>query len=570
MSSSTSYSVCPEHKGHTSFRSITPEKTDQIANVTDSPDGLCTDDSIVTLFNQGVPLNRQRNAFLPSVSLPPEVLAMIFEYACYESDDEGPMAEIDRHWNQSRGPVNAHAVTPLFIGKVCSTWRNIALGASQLWASVKIFVNDKHADMLAAKLSFWLSKSAQRPLTVKLIDDCCDDVTSTAVIDILVAHAHRLHTIDLFVPIAWEPALIRIANCVPFLTRLTLRMPDQFYPIVESVNMFANAPQLREVRLFDYLCGYLSEDVSLPLAQLESLEGKYNDVDDYLETLLLCPRLRRSVFSEPGWSAESYRLPQTTHIALEVLELNILSLRYLQELLEALTLPALHSFVLWNHSKEQYKFIPLMLPFLSCSAGTLETLYLCDMIPAEEELIVCLRALPRLRKLVLQVHYQRLKKMPLTDRVLDLTNPTKHGGLGGVGRRLMEHQAEMENAICVGVREDESGGGLCLVPNLETFYYEGEISFTPHTLVEFLVARWRGSSSGCASSLGTEDPHIEGPGAQKADERLLPGLSAVPVVRLRSARFKTSEIEFEDPDAVVLQELRLEGMQLEFLEYGTS
>ncbi|KAF8197029.1 hypothetical protein BJ912DRAFT_1056120 [Pholiota molesta] len=153
----------------------------------------------------------------------------------------------------------------------------------------------------------------------------------------------------------------------------------------------------------------------------------------------------------------------------------------------------------------------------------------------------------------------------LSQRTLDLMNPTKYEQLECGGIEQLNGQGGEDETGTAGL--NEGSNRHCLVPNLETFEYEGEIDFTSHALVEFLVARWRGRSnpSCCTSVLDLESP----PRQLETSLELLPPNVDVPSARLRSATFNIREhIQFGDADAEVIQELRLEGMHLEFPGYS--
>jgi hypothetical protein len=339
------------------LRSITPEKADRIVNI-------------------NVLYTRQRNALVPAVNLPPEILTTIFEFACCP-DDGHWLANVDlnqKNSDRDQCSVSACAVTPLFIGAICSAWRSIAWGTPQLWESITLLYNDDTAETLAEMLDYWLSKSGELPLSVTLVEDDSRTVNAESfeVIDVIAAYARRLRALDLFLPERWGPALARVARCTPLLTRLTLCMPDNADQY-NHFTTFADAPQLRELTL----SRISTADVALPWAQLESLrvDWGYDDVSELVETLRLCPRLRRfSVFlGNLSWEAPPYVLLR--HTALEALDITGYYEKSHAELFKVLELPALRSFVLHINifsrgPREWSSWLPSL---LSHVADTLET-----------------------------------------------------------------------------------------------------------------------------------------------------------------------------------------------------
>ncbi|KAF8183676.1 hypothetical protein BJ912DRAFT_545533 [Pholiota molesta] len=448
----------------------TPKQACQIADL--DADIQRTDDHINALIERRATLSKKRNALVSAVNLPPEALVTIFSFVCYPTDWEHNDYSIIGLIHESFWPISTLmqyncgcTTTPSLIGAVCSAWRNIAMETSQLWSNTKITFNNTYASSVAqaAKLRYWISKSGQRPLTVSLVEECDEEdedrgIWCTNVLDVLEKYAHRLQTLDMFLPEAWKlkPAIMaRIANHLPLLTSVTLR-PGTDLQGMQNFNLFAHAPQLREVRLFD--CS--TATVSLPLAQLERLEvvagGSFNKVHECLHRLRLCPRLRSYTTNINGKVLNfAPVLPPMTHTKLEVIELMDRSVTQadIHALLGALTLPMLRSFSLYIRAKDPLTGTPSLLPFLSRSSGKLETLCLAGQMPLEEQLLGCLQVLPQLRKLVLNNGSH--KNTVLTQRTLDRMNPTKYGAA------------------------NEKGARRCLAPILETFYYHGPIEPTP-------------------------------------------------------------------------------------------
>lgn len=509
----------------------------------------------IELRRQRALLGRKLNSFVPAVDLPPEILTTIFEFACCSIEDEIFNANIEKP-SSDDDPDNALAGTPLLIAKVCSVWRNIALSASHLWTNVIIYYEDERDENQAAMLKCWLSKSGERPLDVQIIQQGSLMVTEyTEVIDVLVEYGHRLRSLDLFLPTEWESAVIKIADCVPLLTHLTLRLPDfEDDPYIQHLDMFANAPQLREVTLI----GYSAAEVSLPWAQLESLESRYGSEFECVERLRLCQRLRRCIIA--GMSRTATQSAPVTHTALEELEVSSHDEGPLPELFKALELPALRSFVLQLGDPYLFEWSSWLPSFLARVAGTLEALTLpAPYASPLEELLVTLRVLPKLRKLVLlNAHSGRADEVKLTQKALDLLNPKKYEGkLGCEEAGQLDSQGDEDRAGILG--PDENGNRHCLLPNLETFKYKGPIDFTPHDLVEFLSSRWSGPFA---------RGEVEGQPKMRITNEPVPSRAgALLGMRLRSATFKTStQIQFKGADAAAIKRLRLEGMHLEFLK----
>ena len=516
----------------TVLRNMGIDKADQVAYI--DAEISRTEDDIVSLVRQRAMLKRRRNALSPAVNLPPEILSLIFEFACL------PVAggNIDLGGTKFGAAnlglsVGIGAVTPLFIGTICSAWRKVAQSSSQLWNTVTVYLDNQHSDAQASLLKSWLQNSAQRPLSIKLIedehtdneDDWCIDVTSTAIIDILTAHSRQWHTIDFFLPSTWKPALSRVRHNLSLLTNATFRVAEGS-PSISRLDAFALAPRLREVSLI----GFSIEDMVLPWIQLERINGEYLSVGECLDALRLCPGLRSAIFEQVCVGQIPFSSHPIHHENLEVLELTLPDTTWQPpSIIGAMTLPNLKELVL---SLPDSELLLQTIPHLVRRSGCqLRHLHFVGIIPLEHELIECLKEVSMLE-------------------VLLLVNPSMDRG-GVLTRRFWEH---------LNPRRGNEGGeeGVpngCLLPRLKKFVYHGLIDFSTHSLIQCLVDRWRISGSQTLddnSSMVVKDN--------------LTAYSGGVVSQLHSVEFTTPKrIHFDDTDSKTLRELIKEGMQLEFL-----
>ncbi|KAF9484583.1 hypothetical protein BDN70DRAFT_872362 [Pholiota conissans] len=569
-------------------RTITPERADQVAVI--DAEIMHADDVISRYSDYRRALCRHRNSLLPSINLPQEILEMIFEWARH------PIEDCDLFFKALPEPGNIaknnerEPVTPFVIASVCSAWRNIVLGASQLWSNIEIAVSEKGSKKQAELFSYWISKTGQRPLTVtlllkspkeKLDDDDSDSfdthedvyILSTAVIDILVPHAHRLHAFELFVPWSWNRVLPQIASSANQLKKLTLRLVGSHDDFVDQVDLFASLPHLTDVVLSDYLF----RNVTLPLTQIESLELEFSGVHQCFEVLQLCPHLRTFMFDLVflGHDDDSDDIPidptSITHKSLESIRLRVNVESELARFFKPLKLPALRFLTSWIDIKGHYypgRSIPSLLPLIARSKCKLESLSLVGTTPPYD-LAECLHAIPSLRELQLydpQEDMKDLKRDPVDQRLLDLMNPKNFPGVGnGVGPLVQTRRRAKQRNNSETPGEDlvyQRGSTTCLGSNLETILFRGKLSIKKYRdLVEFLAYRWYGPSA------DLEIQPAKRPTKRSTGKRA--SQVAASTVRLRSATFINTMdgLELQDDDVAVLLKLKEAGMHVELLGY---
>ncbi|KAF9484557.1 hypothetical protein BDN70DRAFT_872336 [Pholiota conissans] len=524
-----------ENHTHTTpshYHGISPKTAIQIAQLDSEVHKTTVDQHAIVkaLIEQSTGLSRRRNALLPAVNLPPEILVTIFEFACCPSDEDGRYSTIiTAHFWRSSGSSEEHNLPyrtsvpgPLYISQVCSVWRNVAIDTSQLWDSIQLEVNFKRAKKQAAVLRYWLSKSGQRPLTVGLTEDpavCVDSYDMpTAVIDVLRPYVHRVETAELLMTEEWEEALRYIGGCASLLTTLTL---DRLYDSsAADCVYFFGAPRLRYISLI----GYDPHDVELPDNQIETLSVENFEYEIALLTALVqFPKLcHYSLNASAPLNPPLYSL---THNTLQSLELNFDEVEGVVANLCRLILPALYSFKIRVCIGAPLTVI--MLPFFVRTASTLRTLHLGGAQIPEDNLVKVLRVLPGLLDLSLQY----LKDQDISQHFLSLMNPKECSRID-------------QDRPIIGAAKSERRRSL--VPDLNTFSCGANV-VDSHALVEFLADRWNDERRG--------------------GEAHLAGRLNTSVARLRTATFTGSRIHLKDEDVVVLHRLRMEGMQVKIGNY---
>ena len=89
------------------------------------------------------------------------------------------------------------SVTPLFIGSICSQWREVAWAAPLLWNTILLHISRKHH---GAQLSDRLLKARSAPLKIKLIAEDDAHCEYEAIMRILVTRTLYWLTFDSLLP----------------------------------------------------------------------------------------------------------------------------------------------------------------------------------------------------------------------------------------------------------------------------------------------------------------------------------------------------------------------------------
>jgi F-box-like len=373
---------------------------------------------LAQLVRQRVPLKRKINArFSPVLQLPVEITSEIF-MTCF--------------------PPNAWELwgskTPLDLGKVCSTWRDIAWSMPWLWNTVSLSVphlSPTHTEMLDE----WLFRSGQLPLSIRLkVKFGFDSKACSAGV----------------YPSPMLCAMDAIARFSTRLRNVDLCIPDLLCDRLSSI--FHAAPLLHDIKLK----GFYPKTVALPVSQLTRLRLNPTTFEECLEVLASSPQLIYCTFEEIlcsdvrnpspilAPSLESLEVISSTHIALS-------------ELLDNLLIPAARelAFHVTGNIFPDWSFISL----IARSSCTLHRLSLSGIRTSERVLWGCLEVIPSL------VHLNISNVECVTNNTIAVLDPT-------------------ENIRCRGC--------VPVLPNLKSLKYSGDLSqLDLGDIADMLEARWR-------------------------------------------------------------------------------
>ncbi|KAJ6561990.1 hypothetical protein B0H19DRAFT_1143241 [Mycena capillaripes] len=288
------------------------------------------------------------------ITLPVEITSQIFVHCLPDLDERRDVTPSD---------------APLFLGR----WRNIALSTPQLWTfwSFSIDRNATASPSLFSALELWLSRSKNRPLSIRLHYPTCtteDEATkdfTTAVIPIIRNHYRQWEDAEFSTPVSSLAFLASESfqpTGLPLLRRLTLGSSQEDWAgpttFRNPITLFMDAPHLRSVHLILGESGFsVMGRVHLPWAQLTSFTGTSFTADECLSVLKQTPSLVDCVFYIVDQSSDELLDELPPLVELKSLRLDSAPPRgYILSVLAHLTLPKLGILFLGDDNRTDVKF----------------------------------------------------------------------------------------------------------------------------------------------------------------------------------------------------------------------
>ncbi|KAJ7771068.1 hypothetical protein DFH07DRAFT_240437 [Mycena maculata] len=225
--------------------------------------------------------------------LPVEILAEIFIHCLPQEVDEGLRAHIFS---------TSHTSTSVVLSKICRSWRDISLTTPRLWSTLYLNLDSsptKSEKKFNSIVDRWIGRARLLPLSVIIgaVDNL--DYRCTPLMNSIISRsAHRLCSLQILSSDDFFPKL-KCVGPFPALEMVTLSWVGP--PHNHTIQLFGDAPQLREIRLEDYA---VDSFFVLPWHNLTTFTGEISSLDifrlapglikasgfDYLRgTLLLRP-----------------------------------------------------------------------------------------------------------------------------------------------------------------------------------------------------------------------------------------------------------------------------------------
>ncbi|KAJ7280755.1 hypothetical protein C8J57DRAFT_106031 [Mycena rebaudengoi] len=161
--------------------------------------------------------------------------------------------------------------SPRLLGQICRKWREIAFGTPQLWRAIELNPEKVSRTMALDLLTTWIARSKNCPLSISLQysfpDEPDDEIDLIPFVETIIPHSERWEYIDFLLPLE---ALRPIPSDLPLLRSLTLGPSEHTEEPKDSLSLFGNAPNLKELTLID---SFAPSEIELPWSQFTSIFG---------------------------------------------------------------------------------------------------------------------------------------------------------------------------------------------------------------------------------------------------------------------------------------------------------
>jgi hypothetical protein len=382
-------------------------------------------------------LRRKINSLSPTAFLPAEILTEIFRLTCQSEDGLG-------------GPP----VTPLFFGRICKEWREIAWSTPLLWNMISLHVSHKAHGSQIQLLRDWLLRANSSPLFIKLTSDEEHEsifCSFRAIMEVLATRSTYWNSLDSLLPPQCHDILKN--NHFPMLTSVSVRPPKgTISTFSEPPNIFLSAPKLLDVDL----SGYNFSAMMLPWEQLRRFKTQFLTVTECLKVLKRSSSLKECHL-ESVYSPEIFPSPMPFdrfYSDLEHLDISLIR-GAAASLLDSITLPSLSQLRVHYSGAARPNLSAIQL-FVLRSSCNLQRLCIENRHLHDEDLIPCLESVPSLSHLRLVVFGES-------------------AGLSKNFVMMMRPSADSRPP---------------LLPKLIRFRYEGPVECDSHSLVDMLSERW--------------------------------------------------------------------------------
>ncbi|KAJ7277009.1 hypothetical protein C8J57DRAFT_198273 [Mycena rebaudengoi] len=315
---------------------------------------------------------------------------------------------------------------PLLLAQICQQWRSVAVATPGLWSSIvlddsliettyrglsRLFGDVDHSpDAVSLFFDLWIMRAGSHPLSITI--NCGEDTDAVAALSI---YFPRCRTIELA---ADSIGINDISVPLPHLRKLNIHA-ENFRPT--TILAFPNAPKLEELDVSTSFVPFVQLRLGVPSITLTRLEIRYSiSLQDCLDILHNIPQLLHfSAFQHTGTEVQVGHTRRTPIFPLQSLELRLNT-----DLLPLVTLPHLRRLTIRFNGHDRQ-----LLAFLSRSCANISHLDIgFEWRSFDSALALCLRAVPNVSVLRIQLHGPTVGRTASDPHVLDQPNifPSLH------------------------------------------------------------------------------------------------------------------------------------------------
>jgi hypothetical protein len=311
--------------------------------------------------------------------LHPDVISTIFEFCLPDFADH------------QLSPCTKEDVSiPLFLGAICSYWREIAWSTPSLWSSLVVRVtraHDSHILVLFGIAQEWLARSGQLPLSIRIYSEFYFREAVSQLADIINQYSTRWSELDLYMHQRYFQLFHATDNHAPMLKSI------RFHGSIQAKTDFQlTCPRLERASL-----SYLSMDgMNIQWDNLTYLTLHSISIFDSFLILRKTPRL---VFCKVSGSSSLNEEPSIGALVLTSLRSLQVMTSFPEDFLNNLIAPHLEEFSLPDYLYLSMEVITFFLRRSACSLHSFSMIFSILFPPHSEGFMNLLQSMPSLNTL---------------------------------------------------------------------------------------------------------------------------------------------------------------------------
>ena len=309
-------------------------------------------------------IKRKINQFYSPIvrQLPPDVMSTIFEFCLPDFADTQILPSLK-------------PFSPLYLGAICSYWRDIAWSTPSLWSSLVVCdPSDCDSHLVTGIAREWLARSGRLPLSIYILSTF-DNKTVSALIDVINHYSPRWSELDLLMPSKYYERFHASDNheAIHAPTLKSIRFRCEALTIVKKLNFRLTCPRLERASLSYF---------PLPGSniQWDNLTHLTQHSMTLIDSFIILRKTPRLVFCQASGFISLRRVGEQNISPLVLTSLRSLHLLInslaIEEFLNNLTVPHLEEFsLLRKYSTTSIEVITSFLRRSACSLCSLSMIF---------------------------------------------------------------------------------------------------------------------------------------------------------------------------------------------------